>query len=57
MDPEGQQFGIERIREIVAAANGDPQETGDSLLTQIRHHMGSHPQDDDMCLVVFRRKE
>ena len=57
MNTAGKQFGIKRMREIVTAANGNPKEIGESLLTQIRQHMGSQPQHDDMCLVTLRRKE
>lgn len=56
MNPAGEQFTIKRMSEIVAATNGDPQQIGDALLTRVRQHMDGQPQDDDMCLVAFRRK-
>lgn len=57
MNSAGEQFTIDRMCKIVAASNGDPQEIGKSLLTQVRQHLGTHPQDDDMCLVALRRKK
>lgn len=57
MNTAGDQFTVERMRKIVAVSDGNPKEIGNSLLTQVRQHLGSHPQDDDMCLVVLRRKE
>ena len=51
----GEQFTFDRMCEIVATTNGDPSEIGNSLLTQVRQHLGSHPQDEDMCLISFGR--
>jgi serine phosphatase RsbU (regulator of sigma subunit) len=49
----GEMFTFNRICEIVAATNGDPSEIGNSLLMQVRQHLGNQPQDDDMCLISF----
>lgn len=49
----GEQFTFDRVCEIVAATNGNPSEIGNSLLTQVRQHLGDQPQDDDMCLISF----
>ena len=51
----GEPFTFDRICEIVAATNGDPTEIGNSLLTQVRQHLGDQPQDDDICLISFGR--
>jgi serine phosphatase RsbU (regulator of sigma subunit) len=41
----------------VQAADGTPVGTGESLITDIRDHITGCPQDDDMCLVIFRRDQ
>jgi len=51
----GKQYSIERMRERVIAADGTPEGTGEDLIADIRAHITGCPQDDDMCLVVFRR--
>ena len=51
----GQQYTIERMRKRVEAADGTPQGTGESLMTDVRAHITGVDQDDDMCLVVLRR--
>jgi serine phosphatase RsbU (regulator of sigma subunit) len=54
-DADGKQYSIERMRERVKAADGTPEGTGESLVTDVREHITGCPQDDDMCLVVLRR--
>ncbi len=56
MNPEGKQFTVQRMREIVSETSGAPQEIGDRLLTSVRGHLAGAPQADDMCLVALRRK-
>lgn len=51
----GEQYTIERMRERVSAADGTPEEIGDDLMADIHAHIKGCPQEDDMCLVVFRR--
>ncbi|MDA1054465.1 MAG: SpoIIE family protein phosphatase [Planctomycetota bacterium] len=51
----GEQYSIERMRERVKASDGTPAGIGEDLITDIRAHITGCPQDDDMCLVVFRR--
>jgi serine phosphatase RsbU (regulator of sigma subunit)/pSer/pThr/pTyr-binding forkhead associated (FHA) protein len=53
----GEQYSIERMRKRVQAADGTPVGTGESLITDIRDHITGCPQDDDMCLVIFRRDQ
>lgn len=53
----GEQYSIERMRKRVQAADGTPVGTGESLITDIRAHITGCPQDDDMCLVIFRRDQ
>ena len=53
MNAAGEQFTFDRMCEIVAASQGGPSGIGNSLLTQVRQHLGDRPQDDDMCLISF----
>jgi len=53
---EGKQFTIARMRELVQSSDGSPQVIGESILDQVAQHMGGRQQDDDMCLVAFRRQ-
>ena len=56
MDRDGTQYTIDRMREVVKASDGAPQNIGDLLLTDVRKHLNGKPQDDDMCLVSIRRQ-
>ena len=55
MDPDGQCFSIDRLRQLVAAGDGTPETTGQTILESVRGHMGRASQEDDMCLVILRR--
>ncbi|MCA9176615.1 MAG: SpoIIE family protein phosphatase [Planctomycetales bacterium] len=52
---DDQLYGIERIREHVRA-DENIHTMGAKLIDDIRAFVGDNPQDDDMCLVAFRRK-
>lgn len=52
----GQQYTVARMREKVAAKNATPEETGEALVEDVRTHLAGRQQDDDMCLVVLKRK-
>jgi sigma-B regulation protein RsbU (phosphoserine phosphatase) len=56
MDKDGNQYTIDRMREVVKASDGLPQTIGNVLLTDVRKHLNGKPQDDDMCLVSLRRR-
>ncbi|MEO8495258.1 MAG: SpoIIE family protein phosphatase [Planctomycetota bacterium] len=51
----GQQYSIPRMREHVRVSDGEPAGIGEAIVTDVRTHITGCPQDDDMCLVVFRR--
>lgn len=56
MNAKLEQFGLERLAEIV----GDPQlgadAVGPHILQQVRQFAGDFPQSDDMCLVCLGRQ-
>ncbi len=49
----GKVFTFDRMCEIVVGTNGGPAEVGETLLMQLRQHLGNHPPDDDLCLISF----
>jgi serine phosphatase RsbU (regulator of sigma subunit) len=57
MDRDGKQYSIDRMRRMVESSDGIPDHVGESLLTDVRRHLGGKPQDDDMCLVCFLRQK
>jgi sigma-B regulation protein RsbU (phosphoserine phosphatase) len=58
MNPDGQQFGDEKIREVIAAHRNRPA-AGiiDALVKAVRAHADTAPQADDMTLIVVRTKD
>ncbi|NLX97654.1 MAG: SpoIIE family protein phosphatase [Rhodopirellula sp.] len=57
MNPADELYSIDRIRQhLVSYGSRDPAELGESLLTDIRAHVGRSKQFDDMSLVIFGRE-
>jgi serine phosphatase RsbU (regulator of sigma subunit) len=54
MGPTGDQFGMPRVRELVAEG-GTAEEVSDRVVAAVRKHFAGVPPDDDICLVVFER--
>jgi serine phosphatase RsbU (regulator of sigma subunit) len=54
MNAEGELFGIERIREIVARTPR-PEDVAPTLYRALLQFVGTKPQDDDICIVVVAR--
>ena len=54
-DAEENQFGIERVRQAVQRAGGDPRASIEQLVDEVGQF--AREQEDDMCLVAFRRTE
>ncbi len=52
---KGEQFSINRIRQIISANGGQVARTGKTIIDSVRRHIGDCPQEDDMCLVIFGR--
>lgn len=53
MDPDGECFGIERVRDWMAKVHGDVQEDSERLIAELEQFRSSATQFDDMCLVCF----
>ena len=54
-DGAGHLYGLERTRQSLVAAQGEPQQMIDALLKDIGHFCGSADQTDDRCVVCLRR--
>lgn len=56
MNPQGQQYTIDRIRTHVKNGGPELKWIGDVIVNEVQTHVGAGPQTDDMCLVLLRRK-
>lgn len=55
MDEQGREFGRDNFHEAIRlAANGTSQEIVDNIFERLKRFIGSHPQHDDMTLVVIK---
>ncbi|MBP85848.1 MAG: protein serine phosphatase [Planctomycetaceae bacterium] len=52
----GEQYTVASMREKVATANATPEAIGQALMDDVHKHLAGRPQDDDMCLVVLKRR-
>jgi phosphoserine phosphatase RsbU/P len=52
---EGKQFSIQRIEGLLKEGNASCEQTGQKIITSVREHIGTCPQEDDMCLVIVRK--
>ncbi len=55
--PEGKQFTIERITQLLKESEGSCHDVGEHILKEVREHVADAVQEDDMCLVMLRRRE
>ena len=55
MNEAGDQYGIQRLRELVAVANQGPESLGTTVIEDVQRFVGQQPQNDDMCLVCVGR--
>ncbi|MBL8869263.1 MAG: SpoIIE family protein phosphatase [Planctomycetaceae bacterium] len=57
VNEKGDQFGIQKITEIIASKKMSPSVLGNTVMTQVTTHMGKAPPFDDMCLVILGRND
>jgi phosphoserine phosphatase RsbU/P len=55
MDPEGHQFGFERLREALVHAPSGANAVGEVILGAVRRHAGDCDQSDDITLICLVR--
>lgn len=55
MDPDGELYTKERVREFIRKGSADPEELGKALLADVRKHANGRPQNDDITIMTFGR--
>ena len=55
MNPEGELYTLERMRELISKSPRDPEELGKILLADVRRHANGRPQNDDITIMTFGR--
>jgi serine phosphatase RsbU (regulator of sigma subunit) len=56
MNPAGELFGFDRLRDALKTAPADPTETGDAVIHAVRGFAAGRHQSDDITLICFGRK-
>ena len=54
MGPDGEQFGMDKVRELVAMG-GTAEEVNKRIVAAVNQHFAGTPPDDDICLVTVER--
>jgi len=57
LDNEGRLFGIDRLKQALAAAPSEVDKVGESILDAVRRHTAGRAQSDDIALVSFGRAD
>lgn len=55
MDPDGNLYTLERMREFITNNTRKPDELGKALLADVRKHANGRPQNDDITIMTFGR--
>jgi sigma-B regulation protein RsbU (phosphoserine phosphatase) len=55
MDPNGDLYTKERVREFVRTGSSNPDELGRALLSDVRRHANGRDQNDDITIMTFGR--
>jgi len=56
MDPEGELYTLERMRELISKSPREPEELGKILLADVRRHANGRAQNDDITIMTFGRE-
>lgn len=56
MNPAGDLYGFDRLREIIAKGPADAAGLGQLILTDVKRHANGRPQNDDITLMAFGRR-
>jgi sigma-B regulation protein RsbU (phosphoserine phosphatase) len=57
MNAEGDVYGSQRMRDVIARAPEGVEQVGQVLLDDVRRFVRGRLQSDDICLVCFAREE
>lgn len=55
MNPEGELYGLDRLRRFISKSAPAASELGPAIREDVRSHAGGRPQNDDITLMVFGR--
>lgn len=55
MNPAGDLYTLERMREFIKNSRPDAEELGRALLADVRRHAAGRPQNDDITIMTFGR--
>jgi len=55
LNPQGERFGEQALRKLLARAAASPATTGDLLIQQVHSHAAGQTQFDDITMVAFGR--
>ncbi|MBM80552.1 MAG: stage II sporulation protein E [Planctomycetaceae bacterium] len=55
MNPAGELYTLERMRDFIAKASPKADELGKALLADVRRHANGRPQNDDITIMTFGR--
>jgi sigma-B regulation protein RsbU (phosphoserine phosphatase) len=55
MNPEGELYTLDRMRNFVKSGPDNAEDMGKALLTDVRRHANGRPQNDDITIMTFSR--
>lgn len=55
MNPDGELYTLERMREFISNTGGQADQLGQALLADVRRHAAGRPQNDDITIMTFGR--
>ena len=55
MNPEGDLYTLDRMREFISQSRHKAEEIGRALLADVRRHANGRPQNDDITIMTFGR--
>ncbi|MEZ6060462.1 MAG: SpoIIE family protein phosphatase [Planctomycetaceae bacterium] len=55
MNPNGDLYSKQRVRDFVSNSPADPEQLGRDLLADVRQHADGRPQNDDITIMTFGR--
>lgn len=56
MNPDGELYTLERMRELISKSPREPEELGKILLADVRRHANGRAQNDDITIMTFGRE-
>ena len=55
LDPRGNAFGLDRLRDAIASSRGSARQIGEAVLVAVAMHTAAFKQFDDMTILCFAR--